>query len=180
MQRIGLITDTHGLLRSEAMSLLQGCDQIIHAGDIGKPEILDALAAIAPVTAVRGNNDKGAWARRIPEEAYLEVENIRVYVIHDLGAMHVDPNARGIGVVVSGHSHRPSVTRKGAVLYVNPGSAGPRRFRLPVAAAELLVEGSVATATVRDILTGDPICCEQSRRGQREGHVRSGRRASRH
>jgi putative phosphoesterase len=139
--RIGLISDTHGLLRPEALDFLAGCDRIVHGGDIGAPDILERLAAIAPLTVVRGNNDTAAWARAIPETARLELGGLALYAIHDLKALAVDPAALGVRVVVSGHSHKPACVERGGVLYVNPGSAGRRRFSLPIAAGELLVEG---------------------------------------
>jgi uncharacterized protein len=142
MPRIGIISDTHGLLRPEAVQFLRGCDRIIHGGDIGHSAILEELAALAPVTAVRGNNDHGPWAERIAQTELLQVGEVWIYVIHDLNQIDIDPAAAGVHVVVSGHSHRPSVEERGGVIYVNPGSAGPRRFRLPIAAAELLVTGS--------------------------------------
>jgi hypothetical protein len=140
LTRVGLISDTHGLLRPEALDALRGSDAIVHAGDIGTRAILDALAAIAPVTAVRGNNDHGAWAMDIPDDNVLAVDGVSIYVIHDLATMRVDPAAAGHRVVVSGHSHRPSCVERDGVWYVNPGSAGPRRFTLPVAVAELQVD----------------------------------------
>lgn len=136
--RIGLISDTHGLLRPEACEALCGCDAILHAGDIGKPEILEALARIAPVTAVRGNNDTGAWAGRIPKTATLMFAGTRVHVLHQIQHLAPDPHGAGIRVVVYGHSHKPLVEQRDGVLYVNPGSAGRRRFRLPVTVAELV------------------------------------------
>jgi len=146
MSRVGLISDTHGLLRPDAVEFLRGCDRIIHAGDIGHCRILDELAAMAPVTAVRGNNDHGPWAERIAEAEFLQVGEVTIYVIHDLNEIDIDPAAAGVHVVVSGHSHRPSVAQRGGVVYVNPGSAGPRRFRLPIAVAELIVTGSSVSA----------------------------------
>jgi putative phosphoesterase len=139
--RVGVISDTHGLLRPEALAFLRGSDRILHAGDIGSAQILAQLSAIAPVTAVRGNNDEGAWAQEIPETQRITIGGAAIYLIHDLARLDVDPVASGIRVVVSGHSHRPRAERRGEVLYLNPGSAGPRRFRLPVAVAELLVTG---------------------------------------
>ena len=135
--RIGLISDTHGLLRPEALEALRGSERIVHAGDIGDPRILDALGAIAPLIAVRGNNDRGAWAARLPSVAHVSVAGVQLLVIHDLAQLERDPAAEGIGVVVAGHSHRPSIERRDGVLYVNPGSAGPRRFHLPIAVAML-------------------------------------------
>ena len=140
MTRIGLISDTHGLLRPEAVAFLTGSDHIIHAGDIVGASILEELAAIAPLTAVRGNNDRGAWAGALSTTEVLQVDGVGIYVLHDLAELDLDPAAAGFRIVVSGHSHRPLVEAREGVLYVNPGSAGPRRFRLPIAAAELLIE----------------------------------------
>lgn len=139
--RVGLISDTHGLLRPEALDFLRGSDHIIHAGDITGPEILPPLAAIAPLTVVRGNNDRGAWARDIPETAILRLGQVAIYVIHDLKELTLDPAREGMRVVVSGHSHKPLCSERGGVLYVNPGSAGRRRFTLPISIGELLVDG---------------------------------------
>ena len=136
---LGLISDTHGLLRPEAIRALTGADQIIHAGDIGDPRILAELHYLAPVVAVRGNIDKGDWAQSLPLTTVWESEaaNLSVYVLHDLHELDLDPEAAGFRIVVSGHSHQPSSVERGGVLYVNPGSAGPRRFRLPVTIARL-------------------------------------------
>lgn len=134
---VGLISDTHGLMRPEALAALAGSAHIVHAGDIGDPAVLEALARIAPVTAVRGNNDLGAWAKNLRERETLEIDGTRIYVIHDLAQLDLDPAAAGFDVVVSGHSHRPAQERRGGALYVNPGSAGPRRFKLPIAVARL-------------------------------------------
>ncbi|MEW6119083.1 MAG: metallophosphoesterase family protein [Pseudomonadota bacterium] len=141
---IGLISDTHGLLRPEALAALAGSDHLIHAGDIGSRSgrhngVLDALAAIAPLTVVRGNNDHAEWAQPIPPTADLEFEGVHIHVVHILGELAIDPLASGVRVIVSGHSHKPTVETCGGVLYVNPGSAGPRRFRLPVTVARLAV-----------------------------------------
>jgi len=138
--RIGLISDTHGLLRPEALDFLAGSDHIVHGGDIGNPEILERLAAIAPLTVVRGNNDTADWATPIPVTARLAPGGVPLYVIHDIKELDIDPAAAGVRVVVSGHSHRPASVERGGVLYVNPGSAGRRRFSLPIAAGELLIE----------------------------------------
>ncbi len=155
MTLIGLISDTHGLLRPEALEALHGSHHIIHAGDIGKPEILDALAAIAPVTAVRGNNDTGAWAAAIPETAALRIGPVCIHVLHDLALLDIDPAAAGFRVVVAGHSHRPAVREQDGVLFVNPGSAGPRRFTLPIAVARLtLDEASGVAAEVIELRPG--------------------------
>jgi putative phosphoesterase len=151
MRRIGVISDTHGLLRPEAKTFLRGSDRIVHAGDIGGASVLMELAAIAPVTAVRGNNDKAKWANAVPEFEILHVDDVLVYVLHDLAELHVDPVAAGYRVVVSGHSHRPSVEERDGVLYVNPGSAGPRRFKLPVAVAELRIAGASVVARLTEL-----------------------------
>ena len=141
MSRVGLISDTHGLLRPEATAFLRGSDFIVHAGDIGDAEVLKALRALAPVTVVRGNNDNGPWAEAIAETEVLQVGDVFIYVLHNLAELDLDPVAAGFQVVVSGHSHRPSVDERDGVLYVNPGSSGPRRFKLPIAVAELQVAG---------------------------------------
>lgn len=143
MIRVGLISDTHGLLRPEALAYLRGSDHIVHAGDICDPAILAALRAIAPLTAVRGNNDVGAWANALPLAADLHVDDVTIHVIHDLADLSLAP---GVRVVVSGHSHKPHVEERAGVLYVNPGSAGPRRFTLPIAAGEVLVKRGTAQA----------------------------------
>lgn len=134
--RIGIISDTHGLLRPEAERGLTGVDHIIHAGDIGRPEIVDALRRIAPVTAIRGNVDSGEWARDYPDTNLVRLAGKSMYVLHDLKTLKVDPGA-GIDVIVSGHSHVPKIDTLGGVLYLNPGSAGPRRFKLPITLATL-------------------------------------------
>lgn len=152
--RIGLISDTHGRLRPEALAFLAGSDHIVHAGDVGDPAILDALAAIAPVTAIRGNVDTDTWASRLPETTRVTIGGVTIYVLHDLAALDMKPHAHGIRVVVYGHSHTPSMAERDGVLYVNPGSAGPRRFRLPIAAAELLIDGSSVTARLRELAPG--------------------------
>jgi len=137
---IGVISDTHGLLRPEAVEALRGSEHIIHAGDVGAPEILDQLAALAPLTAIRGNIDKGAWARKLPETEVLEVAGISIYVLHDLAQLDLKPHAAGFAAVVSGHSHVPRQDVRDGVLYFNPGSAGPRRFKLPISVGRLIVE----------------------------------------
>ncbi|MDA0427138.1 metallophosphoesterase family protein [Stutzerimonas frequens] len=135
--RIGLISDTHGLLRPEAVAALQGCAQIIHAGDIGKPQVLDGLRAIAPLEAIRGNIDTADWAQVLPERLDLRIEGLTLHVLHDLKQLDIDPLGAGVDVVIAGHSHKPKVERRDGVLYVNPGSAGPRRFSLPISLALL-------------------------------------------
>ena len=156
MPRIGLISDTHGLLRPEAVAFLRGCDHIIHGGDIGKPQILEALAGLAPVTAVRGNNDKDAWAAHLPETALLEIGGLQIYLLHDLAQLDIDPRRSGVRVVVSGHSHRALVQERDGVLFINPGSAGPRRFRLPITIAELLLDAGRVTPSIQDLSPQNP------------------------
>jgi hypothetical protein len=151
MATVGLISDTHGLLRPEAAAALAGVDQLIHGGDIGNPAVLSALEAIAPLTVVRGNNDRAAWADSIPEAAVIEVDGVRIYALHDLNTLAIDPAAAGMQVVISGHSHRPKVSHRDGVLYVNPGSAGPRRFSLPVSVARLDIDAGRVEATLVEL-----------------------------
>lgn len=146
--RLGLISDTHGLLRPEALRALAGVQRIVHAGDIGGPEVLAELRSIAPVAAVRGNNDREAWARALPETDVLDIDGLLIYVLHDIAELDLAPEAAGFHVVVAGHSHRASVMRKDGVLFVNPGSAGPRRFGLPVSLAFLDIQDGEPTATI--------------------------------
>lgn len=136
---IGIISDTHGLLRQEALEALRGSQMIIHAGDIGGQQILDALQALAPVIAVRGNTDHGHWADALPETAVAEAGPALIYVLHDVHTLDLDPAAAGFRMVVSGHSHKPERTERSGVVYLNPGSAGPRRFQLPVTLARVEV-----------------------------------------
>ena len=160
LKTIGLISDTHGLLRPEAVRAFSGVRYIIHAGDIGGPEILEELRRIAPVHAVRGNNDKGAWAAQIPRYLALELEGVSIHVLHDVKEIDLlrrecplsDPQAPGFSVVVSGHSHKPTVTERDGVQFVNPGSAGPRRFSLPVTVAYLDITRSAARPRIVEIL----------------------------
>lgn len=140
--KVGLISDTHGLLRPEALRSLQDSDFIIHAGDICDAAVLEQLSVLAPVTAVRGNNDRGAWAGAIPETNVLAVGATLLYVIHNIDELDIDPVAAGFHAVIYGHSHKPLVEEKRGVLFINPGSAGPRRFRLPVSTAQLLISGT--------------------------------------
>ena len=154
MLRVGLISDTHGLLRPQAKAFLQRSDRIVHAGDICDPRILDDLESIAPVTAVRGNNDRGTWAAQLPETELLHVGEVPIYVIHDLADLDIESTAGDVRVVVSGHSHKPRVEERNGILYVNPGSCGPRRFRLPIALGELIVEGRSVTARTVEISLG--------------------------
>ena len=140
--RIGVVSDTHGLLRPEALDRLRGVDRIVHAGDIGSPEVLSALAAVAPVTAVRGNNDRDAWARDLPETVILEVGQVRLYILHDVKTIAIDLRAEAIAAVVAGHSHKPALASRDGILFMNPGSIGPRRFTLPIAMGFLTVRGA--------------------------------------
>jgi len=143
---VGVISDTHGLLRPEAVEALSGAQQVIHAGDVGSPEILKKLATIAPVTAVRGNVDKDAWAQPLPETQVLETRGISIYLLHDLTRLDVKPEAAGFRVVISGHSHIPKQEFRNGVLYFNPGSAGPRRFKGPVSVGRLSIDGAEVSA----------------------------------
>ena len=162
--KIGLIADTHGLVRPEALQALAGVERIIHAGDVGGASVIDALRAIAPVDVVRGNNDKDPWGIKLPPWLALEFEGVRIHVLHDVNEMDVDPAAAGFRVVITGHSHKPLVTERDAapagtgahsfarVLFVNPGSAGPRRFKLPVTVGYLMVAAGTARAEIRSLL----------------------------
>jgi putative phosphoesterase len=138
-RQVGLVSDTHGRVRPEALAALAGVELILHAGDVGDPAVIEQLRSIAPVVAVRGNNDRGPWAEALPETDVAEIADALVYVIHDLAQLDLDPAAAGFHAVVSGHSHRPLIERRAGVLYVNPGSIGPRRFKLPIALALLQV-----------------------------------------
>lgn len=150
--RVGLISDTHGLLRGEAIAAMAGSDHVLHAGDIGDPAILDALARIAPVTAVRGNNDTGDWADALPETRWVRLGDAAIYLLHDLKELGAKPPGSRVDVIVSGHSHRPLIERHAdGVLLVNPGSAGRRRFRLPVSVGELLIDGRDARASIIEL-----------------------------
>jgi putative phosphoesterase len=146
---IAVISDTHGLLRPEAIAALQGADYIIHAGDIGDAAILAKLAAIAPLTTVRGNVDREPWTRKIPASNVLEVGNISIYVLHNLNELDLNPKAAGFAAVISGHTHQPKQEWRDEVLYFNPGSAGPRRFKLPVAVGRLRIqEGKIVSEVI--------------------------------
>ena len=151
MVLIGLISDTHGLLRPEALHALSGCSHIVHGGDVGNAAVLEQLAALAPVTAVRGNNDGDAWARHLPLTATLEAGAVFIHVLHDIADLDLDPGATAVRVVVSGHSHKPSISERDGVLFVNPGSAGPRRFRLPVSVALLEIRGLTVSARIVEL-----------------------------
>jgi putative phosphoesterase len=148
---VGLISDTHGLVRPQALAALQGVDLIVHSGDIGKPEVLELLKGIAPLVAIKGNIDRDNWARRLPETKTLRVGGIRMFVIHNVNELDFNPAARRYNVVVSGHSHMPSVVTRDSVLFVNPGSAGPRRFKLPVALGKLRVAAGKVTAELIEL-----------------------------
>ncbi len=147
-QRIGLISDTHGLIRPQALDALMGVDLIVHAGDIGTPDVLRRLESIARVIAIKGNNDRDAWARNLRGTTSVKAAAVTLYVIHDIKELAFDPATRGFHVVISGHSHSPSITHQNGVLFVNPGSAGPRRFRLPVAVGQLVIHGSRIEARI--------------------------------
>lgn len=148
MLRIGIISDTHNLLRPAAKEFLRGCDHIVHGGDITESGILEELATLAPVTAVRGNNDWHPWAENLRETELIKFDEICVYVIHDLADLHIEPNTAGVHVVVSGHSHKPLIAEREGILFVNPGSAGPRRFKLPISVAELIINGQSVSARI--------------------------------
>ncbi len=142
IHRLGVISDTHGLLRPEALAALEGVELILHAGDVGTPEVLAGLRSRAPVLAVRGNVDRGAWANDLPETQVTRAGDVWIYILHDVHRLDVDASGGGFSAVISGHSHRPSIATKAGVLYLNPGAAGPRRFTLPATLAILEVEGS--------------------------------------
>jgi putative phosphoesterase len=149
--RIGLISDTHGLLRPQAAQALADVAHIVHAGDIGNPDVLKQLESIAPLSAIRGNNDTAAWAAEIPDTLKLKLGDVMLYVLHDAKQLDIDPQAQGIDVVVAGHSHKPAVERRDGVLFVNPGSAGPRRFKLPVSIGFLKIEDGKVTAEIQTL-----------------------------
>jgi hypothetical protein len=151
--RVGVISDTHGLVRPEALAALTGSALIIHAGDVGGREVLERLETVAPVVAVRGNNDGGAWARSLPEHETVEIGGLRLHVLHDLGDLDLDPGAADVHAVIAGHSHRPRIEYRNDVLFLNPGSAGPRRFRLPVSLARLQVGGGRLAAQIVELLS---------------------------
>jgi putative phosphoesterase len=150
---IGVISDTHGLIRPEALAALGGCELILHAGDVGSRSVLEALGTIAPVVAVRGNSDKGPWAQDLPVTEVAEADGQLIYLLHDLGELDLDPAAAGFRVVISGHSHRPTVQEKQGVLYLNPGSAGPRRFKIPVTVARLRLDANHADAEILELFS---------------------------
>jgi uncharacterized protein len=148
---VGVISDTHGLLRPEALDALRGSDMIIHAGDVGKPEVLDRLGEVAPLHVVSGNIDKGSWAATLPLTQLVEVDDHRFFVLHDIAQLDVDPVAAGFAAVVFGHSHRPSIETRNGVLFLNPGSAGPRRFKLPITVARVKTSGRHIRADIVDL-----------------------------
>jgi len=150
-ETIGLISDTHGLLRPEAVQALRGCDRILHAGDVGSPAVLDRLRALAPVTAVRGNTDLATWAEALPPLEVVEAGGLALCLVHDLDDLDLDPATAGFSAVVFGHSHHPESRRLGGVLYVNPGSAGPRRFDLPVSVGRVVVSGGTLEAEIVEL-----------------------------
>jgi putative phosphoesterase len=154
MTLVGVISDTHGLLRPEALRALRGSDRILHAGDIGGPAILAALRALAPVTAVRGNNDRDGWARTLPETRVVRLEGVAIYLLHDVHQLDVEPGR--FAVVVAGHSHQPRIERRDGVLFFNPGSAGPRRFSLPITVGRLLVAHGRVRARIVPLLVNAP------------------------
>lgn len=151
MTTIGVISDTHGLLRPEVVAALRGVSLILHAGDVGTPEVLDGLRAIAPVTAVRGNVDRDAWAQGLPRNEVIELDGISIYMLHILNELDLKPEAAGFSVVIYGHSHVPKSELKNGVLYFNPGSAGPRRFKLPVTVGKLTIAGGQVSTEILDI-----------------------------
>jgi uncharacterized protein len=148
---IGLISDTHGLIRPQAIEALQGVELIIHAGDIGKPEVVSVLKDVAPVAAIKGNIDSGAWAKLLPDTKLVKAGGMRLYIIHNVKELECDPVARGFHVVVSGHSHKPSISTRDGVLFVNPGSAGPRRFKLPIAVGKLFIQNKQVNAEIIEL-----------------------------
>jgi putative phosphoesterase len=148
---VGVVSDTHGLVRPEAINALERVDLILHAGDIGNPEVLETLRSLAPVVAVRGNNDKGEWAESLPDWEVVEIGTVSIYMLHDVKEMDISPTAAEFQVIISGHSHIPKVEERRGVLYVNPGSAGPKRFKLPVSLAQLSIEGTRVVASLIEL-----------------------------
>jgi putative phosphoesterase len=154
---LGVISDTHGLLRPEAVAALAGVERIVHAGDIGSPDVLAALGRLAPVTAVRGNNDRGDWAAGIADTEVVEIGGVSLYVLHDLHELDLDPRAAGFAAIIAGHSHQPRQETRDGVVYFNPGSAGPRRFRLPVSLGRLTIADGRVTTEVRTLIGHDNV-----------------------
>jgi len=152
MTVIGVISDTHGLLRAEAVEALRGAELILHAGDVGAPAVLEGLRKLAPVTVVRGNVDGGAWARGIPQSEVVEIEGVSIYMLHILAELDLKPDAAGFAAVIYGHSHEPASEVRNGVLYFNPGSAGPRRFKLPVTVGKLVVESGKIRSQIVELV----------------------------
>jgi uncharacterized protein len=148
---VGVISDTHGKLRQEAVEALRGVDRILHAGDVGDPQILEALARIAPVTAIRGNVDIQPWAQSLPETELMEIAGMSIYMLHDLSKLDLKPKAAGIAAVIYGHSHQPKMEEKNGVLYFNPGSAGPRRFTLPISVGKLVIDSGKISGEILEL-----------------------------
>lgn len=155
IMRIGLISDTHGLLRPEAIKALSGCNHIIHCGDIGGIDIITQLSALAPVSAVRGNTDGRRWASEFKEAELIELGEIFIYILHDLASIDLNPEAAGVQVVASGHTHEPLIKKQGSVIYINPGSAGPKRPNLPISVAELMVVDRLISAKIIELTVND-------------------------
>ncbi len=154
--RVGVISDTHGLVRPEALAALRGSELIVHAGDVGHPRVLEALGAIAPVVAVRGNNDTGRWARMLRTTQRIEIGGVTLYILHDVKTLDIDPVAAGCAAIITGHSHRPSVTMRDGVTFLNPGSAGPRRFSLPITLARLTLRRRRVRARIVELAVPAP------------------------
>lgn len=152
-QVVGVISDTHGLLRPEVLRIFKGVTLILHAGDIGRPEVLDGLRELGPVVAVRGNNDTDEWAKRIPEVKAVKASGVSIYMLHDVMGLKGTPSAKKVQVVVSGHSHRPRIEDRDGILFLNPGSAGPRRFQLPISVARMTIQGMVVRAEIIELST---------------------------
>ena len=148
---IGLISDTHGLVRPEALEVLRGVDLIIHAGDIGSREVLDVLRPIAPLAVIKGNNDRGVWAKKLSDTKFVTAGGVKLFLIHDVHELSFEPSKDGIAAVISGHSHKPSIVERDGVLFVNPGSAGPRRFKLPVAVGKLRIADGKLKAEIVEL-----------------------------
>ena len=167
-QTVGVISDTHGLLRPEARDALSGVDHIIHAGDIGSPAVVEQLKQIATLTVIRGNNDQEAWAHDIPETTTVKLDDHRIYVLHSIADLDFDPEVHQIDVVISGHSHKPVIRESQGVLYLNPGSAGPRRFSLPITVAKLFLSVDTVRAEIVT-LTVEAVKAPRSRRPHEDG-----------
>ena len=149
---IGVISDTHGLIRPEALTALKGVELIIHGGDVGKVEVLQSLSTIAPVCAIRGNNDRGAWAQKLPDRLHLQINSAKIQVIHNVHELDGNPQGEGTDAVISGHSHKPDIVTRDGVQFINPGSAGPRRFKLPVTIARLEIRRGTVQSEIEKLL----------------------------